>query len=129
MDLSELKKLAKEVAKNAYTPHSGFHVGTALVTKDGKVFTGCNIESDSVTFNICAERNAISTAISKVGSIEIDQVVIYTPTPKPATSCGLCRQLIYEFGKDAKVYSFCDSEEIIETTVRELLPMAFDFRG
>lgn len=127
MELSELKKLAKEVSKNAYTPHSGFHVGAALVTKQGKVFTGCNIESDSVTFNICAERNAISTAISEVGGIEIDQVVIYTSTQKPATSCGLCRQLIFEFGKDAKIYSFCDSDETIETTVQELLPMAFDF--
>lgn len=129
MELNELKKLAKEVASNAYAPHSNFSVGCALVTKSGDIFTGCNIESDSVTFNICAERNAISTAISKLGKIEIDQIVIYTATEMPAASCGLCRQLIHEFGRNAKIYSFCDSDEVLDITIQELLPHSFELES
>lgn len=125
--MDQLKTLAKEVAQNAYSPFSKFKVGSAILTKNGDVFTGCNIESDSLTFNICAERNAISNAISGKGEIQIDKVVIYTPTQKAASPCGSCRQLIFEFGKDAMVHSFCDTQSSIEMSVRELLPEAFDF--
>lgn len=129
MKIDQLKTLAKEVAKNAYSPFSKFNVGSAILTKKGDVFTGCNIESDSLTFNLCAERNAISNAISKKGKIQIDKVVIYTPTQKAASPCGLCRQLIFEFGKEAHVYSFCDSEDSIEMSISELLPHGFDFKA
>jgi len=125
--MDQLKTLAKEVAQNAYAPFSKFSVGCALLSKSGKVFTGCNVESNSLTFNICAERNAISTAISKAGNLEIDQVVIYTPTQKAAAPCGSCRQLIFELGKETRVFSYCDTTDTIDKTIRELLPDAFDF--
>ena len=127
MKIDQLKTLAKNVSQNSYSPFSKFKVGSAILTKNGDVFTGCNMESKSLTFNICAERNAISTAISKAGNLEIDQVVIYTPTQKAATPCGPCRQLIFEFGGNANVYSFCDSDDSIEMNIKELLPQAFDF--
>ena len=127
MEIDDLKKLAKDVAKNAYSPFSKFKVGSAILTRNGDVFTGCNIESSSLTFNLCAERNAISNAISGKGEIQIDKVVIYTPTQKAASPCGPCRQLIFEFGKDADIYSFCDSDDSIKMSIRELLPHAFDF--
>jgi len=127
MKMDQLKILAKEVAQNAYSPFSKFKVGSTILTKNGEIFTGCNIESDSLTFNLCAERNAISNAISGEGKIQIDKVVIYTPTQKAASPCGPCRQLIFEFGKEANVYSFCDSDDSIEMSIRELLPQAFDF--
>ena len=127
MKTQELRRLAKEVAKNAHSPFSKFSVGSAILTKDGDVFTGCNIESSSLTFNLCAERNAISNAISNKGVIWISQVVVYTPTVKAASPCGLCRQLIFEFGKEACIYSFCDSDDTIQMNIKELLPEAFDF--
>ncbi|MCP4459922.1 MAG: cytidine deaminase [Cytophagales bacterium] len=127
MEIDELKKLAKATAQNAYSPFSKFKVGSAILTTNGDVFAGCNIESSSLTFNICAERNAISNAISGKGNIQIEKVVIYTPTQKAASPCGSCRQLIFEFGKDASVYSHCDSEDYIQMNIRELLPAAFDF--
>ncbi len=127
MEINQLKKLAKETALNSYSPSSKFKVGSAILTENGDVFVGCNVESSSLTFNICAERNAISNAISSRGNIQIIQVVVYTPTQKAAAPCGSCRQTIFEFGKEAKIYSFCDSDDTIEMNIRDLLPKAFDF--
>ncbi len=127
MSLEELKEKAKQVATNAYAAHSGFKVGSAILLDNGEVITGCNIESDSLTFNICAERNAISTAIAQLGDIKIDTVVIYTDSPTPAAPCGVCRQLIYEFGHKAKVISYGNGDEVLYTSIQELLPHAFDF--
>lgn len=128
MDIEQLKQLAKEVSNNAYALQSGFKVGAAILTTDGQVHSGCNVESLSLIFTICAERNAISTAISQAGNVVIDTVVIYTPTDHPTPPCGSCRQLIYEFGKNAKVISFCDNGKILETTIQKLLPEAFDLK-
>lgn len=128
MDLQELKKLAKEVSLNGYASQSGFKVGCAILAKDGQVYTGCNVESLSLIFTICAERNAISTAISLAGNIEIDTVVIYTPTSHPTPPCGACRQLIFEFGSQAKIHSFCENGKHLDTTIQALLPEAFDLK-
>ena len=128
MEIEQLKQLAKDVSKNAHAAQSGFKVGSAILTTDGKVYTGCNVESLSLIFTICAERNAISTAISQAGNIELDTVVIYTPTDHPTPPCGSCRQLIFEFGKNSKVISFCDNGKFLETTIQQLLPEAFDLR-
>ena len=127
MSLDELRKQAKEAAQNAYASFSQFKVGSAILLDNGRVVTGCNIESDSLTFNICAERNAISTALSQFGDVKIDTVVIYSDSEKPAAPCGVCRQMIFEFGHEAKVLSYGTGEEFIETTIQELLPHAFDF--
>jgi cytidine deaminase len=128
MEIEELKKLAKEVSKNGYASQSGFKVGSAILAKDGQVYTGCNVESPSLIFVICAERNAVSTAIAQAGNIEIDTVVIYTPTDRPTPPCGACRQLIYEFGKNVRVFSFCDNGKYLDTTIQKLLPEAFDLK-
>ena len=127
MEIEALKKLAMDVSENAYSPFSKFRVGSAILAEDGDVFTGCNIESNSLTFNLCAERNAISNAVSGKGAISISKVVVYTPTTKATSPCGPCRQLIFEFGDNATIYSFCDSDDTIEMNIRELLPKAFDF--
>ncbi|NNE56346.1 MAG: cytidine deaminase [Flavobacteriales bacterium] len=127
MSLEELKEKAKRAAQNSYAAYSGFKVGSAILLESGEVITGCNIESDSLTFNICAERNAISTAISQIGNVKIDTVVIYADSPTPAAPCGVCRQLIYEFGHEARIVSYGNANEIINTNIQELLPHAFDF--
>lgn len=126
MELSELKEKAKEVAKNAHAPYSSFRVGSAILTKSGNVYLGCNVENTSYGLTTCAERNAIAGAVAAEGKVELEQVVVYTPTEKPASPCGVCRQVIYEFSKrDVPVHSFCDSDEVLDTTIKQLLPHAF----
>lgn len=110
--------------QKAHTPYSHFGVGAALLTRDGVVYHGCNIENASYGLTNCAERTAIFKAISE-GATEITQVVVYTPTGEPTTPCGACRQVIREFGKNAKCVSICDSEQRLETTLEALLPQSF----
>ncbi|MFK7953012.1 MAG: cytidine deaminase [Ekhidna sp.] len=127
MSLEKLKIMAKEAANKAYAPYSKFRVGSALITKSGNVYSGCNVENASYGLTTCAERNAIANAISAEGEIEISQLVVYTPTEKATPPCGACRQVIYEFTRDATIHSYCDSEETATLKINELLPGAFDF--
>lgn len=127
MELSELKEKAKSVALNAYAPYSSFRVGSAILTKSGNVYVGCNMENTSYGLTTCAERNAIASAIAKEGKIELEQVVVYTQTAKPASPCGVCRQVIYEFCEsDIKIHSCCDTDEVLDTSIKQLLPEAFN---
>lgn len=124
MDIEHLIQQAKLAASRAYAPYSRFHVGAAIHTTGGAVFTGCNVENASYGLTCCAERNAIGQMIA-AGIQEFDCVVIYTPTTIATAPCGACRQVLYEFSPRAKVVSTCDSDDIIETTVHDLLPNAF----
>lgn len=127
MELSELKEKAREVARNAYAPYSSFKVGSAILTKTGNVYTGCNVENMSYGLTVCAERNAISKAVASEGKMEIDMVVVYTATDKPASPCGACRQVIYEFcNSDIEIHSFCESDQVLDTSIKKLLPDAFN---
>ena len=127
MSETELRELAKEAASKAYAPYSKFKVGSALLTKSGNVYTGCNVENASYGLTICAERNAIASAINAEGEIEIDTIVVYTPTEKPTPPCGACRQVIHEFG-NPKIKSYCEGEDSNTHTSEELLPHAFDLK-
>ena len=116
---------AIRAARNAYCPYSKFQVGAAVRTKAGEVYGGCNFENAAYGSTICAERNAIGAMIAD-GDREIVSILIYTPTQKPTAPCGACRQVINEFAAPgAKVVSICDSDEVLETTIEELLPSAF----
>src|SRR3954469_9974234 len=100
---------AREAMSHAYAPYSNFHVGAALVTADGKTFTGCNVENASYGLTVCAERNAIfaAVAVSKVqpqGKIKLIAVAVATEPRVAGSPCGACRQVIWEFGTDAVVY-------------------------
>lgn len=123
----ELKAKAKEAASRAYAPYSAFNVGSALLTKSGNVYTGCNVENASYGLTVCAERNAIANAINAEGNIEIEKIFVYTPTPSPTPPCGACRQVIHEFG-NPDVYSFCDSEQSTHHKMSELLVNAFKLK-
>jgi cytidine deaminase len=127
MSLEELKAKAKEAATKAYAPYSKFRVGCALITTSGNVYSGCNVENASYGLTTCAERNAIANAIGAEGEIEIEQLVVYTPTKTATPPCGACRQVIYEFTRKAEIHSFCDSNESTTHPINELLPGAFDF--
>ena len=122
--IQEMKETAKKASKNAYCPYSKFPVGAAVLTKEGRIFVGCNVENASFGLTICAERNAIFGTIAQ-GQKDILAIVIFTPTEKPATTCGACRQVISEFNPRAEVYSFCNSKEFLHHNMHELLPNSF----
>lgn len=120
----ELKRHAIAASKNAYCPYSKFPVGAAVLTDNGEVFSGCNVENAAFGLTICAERNAIFQAIAK-GAKRLLTVVIYTPTPIASAPCGSCRQVINEFGPEARIVSVCDTGDRIDAPLTELLPGAF----
>jgi cytidine deaminase len=122
--IQELKETAEAASRRAYCPYSDFPVGAAVLTKSGLIVPGCNVEIASYGLTICAERNAVFSAVAR-GEREIAAVGIYTPTPTPTAPCGACRQVIYEFGKKTEVFSFCESSEISSWKIEELLPAAF----
>lgn len=122
--LSALKTAAREAATRAYCPYSRFQVGAAVLSDDGLISSGCNVENASYGLTLCAERNAIFQAVGR-GQRVIRAVVVYTPTSKPTAPCGACRQVINEFGPEAIVICVCDGPEVIEAALPDLLPGAF----
>ncbi len=124
MEVVKLIKMAIEAREKAYVPYSGFKVGAAILTKEGKVFTGCNIESASYSPTICAERTALAKAVSE-GYRDIDTVVVVGSFEKLSYPCGVCRQMIREFGEDIKIIVAKSTEKYKEYTIRELLPESF----
>ncbi len=126
--MSNVKNLiesAKEVRERAFAPYSKFRVGSAVVTKDGKVFTGCNVESASFGLTVCAERVAIWKAVSE-GETEFTAISVVADTEKLTPPCGVCRQIIWEFCGDVPV-TLANLKGAHETiSIKELLPRAFD---
>lgn len=124
-DLTKLVESAGRAREKASAPFSGFRVGAAVRTKDGKIFTGCNIESASYGLTVCAERVAIWKAISE-GEKEFDSVAVVADTEELTPPCGACRQIIWEFCGDVPV-TFANLKGKTETVpMKELLPRAFD---
>ena len=122
--LALLKGRARRAAKASHSPYSRFPVGAAVLAGSGKIYSGCNVENASFGLCNCAERTAIFTAAA-AGERKLRCVVVYTPTPAPTAPCGACRQVINEFGPQARVVSICDSAQRIDTTLDALLPAAF----
>jgi cytidine deaminase len=122
--LRRLITAARHAAGRAYAPYSGFPVGAAVLTAQGKIFSGCNVENASYGLCNCAERTAIFSAVA-AGHQRITCVAVYTPTDKPTAPCGACRQVIFEFGPTSRVISICDGKERIDVPIGDLLPRAF----
>ena len=99
IDFKLLMDNAKEAAKNSYSPFSRFAVGAAVITPNGKIYRGCNVENSSFGLTNCAERTAIFKAVSE-GEREILAVAIYSPNAYSCYPCGACRQVLYEFQTD-----------------------------
>ncbi|MGB9695409.1 MAG: cytidine deaminase [Caldisericaceae bacterium] len=121
------EKLIEEATKameHAYVPYSNFRVGAAVLMKSGKIYTGANIENSSYGATVCAERVAIFKAISE-GETEIEEIAVVTETETPSSPCGICRQVIAEFSDNAKIILANTKGKVIETSLSELLPMAF----
>jgi cytidine deaminase len=128
MDYRHLVQKAKEASEKSYSPYSHFPVGAAVLTRSGKVFTGCNVENASFGLTICAERTAIAKAISE-GEKEFLALAIFCATDKYCSPCGACRQVINEFGHDVDVVMTNAAGDYIIKKSAELLPGAFTFAG
>ena len=121
----ELIDAATAVRENAYAPFSDFRVGSALETDDGEVISGCNVESASYGLTVCAERVAIWKAISQ-GKRKIKHIAVVADTEELTPPCGVCRQIIWEFGGDIPVIMANLKGKVEVVQMRELLPRAFD---
>jgi cytidine deaminase len=125
--VEELVKKALEARKNAYAPYSNFLVGAAVLTKDGQIYSGCNVENASYGLSNCGERTAIFKAVSE-GAREIEAVAIVGNGDKYCSPCGACRQVIAEFGEDIQVIMANEVGQYIVKDIEELLPGAFTGR-
>ncbi len=120
----ELANLAVEMRKRSYVPYSHYAVGAALLTKSGKIYTGCNIENAAYPVTICAERTAMFKSISE-GDKDFEAIALATEDGA-GYPCGSCRQVMAEFSLDMDVIlADRDGQIIAESTVSELLPGAF----
>ncbi|MBQ8590753.1 MAG: cytidine deaminase [Firmicutes bacterium] len=119
----KLYKMAKDAAVNAYAPFSHFHVGAALLAKDGRIFTGVNVENSSYGVTICAERTALVKAVSE-GAREFTAIAVVSQDGD-AWPCGVCRQMLYEFSPEMLVISGNDEEHPEIVTLKTLLPYGF----
>jgi cytidine deaminase len=125
VNIENLIREANEAREFAYVPYSNFKVGAALLTKDGKVYKGCNVENAAYSMTNCAERTAFFKAVSE-GDREFAAIVVVADTEGPISPCGACRQVISEFcSKDMKVILTNLKGDIKEIAVAELLPGAF----
>ena len=128
MTKEDLVYEAIEARDLSYSPYSKFAVGAALLTKDGEIYRGANIENASFSLTMCAERNAIFNAYCHgVTQDDIEALAIVADSELPVSPCGSCRQVLSElFPHDKKIYLANLRGDIKETTVDELLPYSFD---
>ena len=134
MNNAELIKLALEARQKSYSPYSGFAVGAALLCKNGKVYTGCNIENSGYSATNCAERTAVFKAVSE-GETDFEKIAVVggnaqdTVPEKYCPPCGICRQVLREFcSSDFEIIIARTTEDYKVMTLGELLPESFDKR-
>jgi cytidine deaminase len=117
--------LARAAMKHAYAPYSDFNVGAAILLGDGRIFTGCNVETASYGLTICAERNAVFAAVAaSAGKPEILAVAVVNHRDVPCSPCGACRQVLAEFGPRATVW-YLGAKGIVQRSMQELLVDGF----
>jgi cytidine deaminase len=125
-EFAGLLRVALEAQGRARAPYSKFQVGAAVLGGSGAVYPGCNVESASYGATICAERSAIVAAVAG-GETAVRACVVVTPTREPSSPCGICRQLLAEFGPAVQVFMASSvSDVVVAATLGELLPLSFD---
>jgi cytidine deaminase len=122
----ELTEAASRARANAYAPYSSYQVGAALLSGDGRIFAGCNVENASYGLALCAERSAVAQLIA-AGQRSIAALVVVTAGPEPGTPCGLCRQTLSEFATDLAIGLAVAGDEAprVIKNLRELFPDPF----
>jgi cytidine deaminase len=120
-----LRERAFAAMERAYAPYSGFRVGAALLSSDGSVTEGCNVENAAYPAGICAERGAVASAVAR-GNRSFETVWIATEAEEPTPPCGMCRQVLTEFAPHLVVMSVTRNGRQARWTLDELLPKAFN---
>ncbi|MCL2545178.1 MAG: cytidine deaminase [Clostridia bacterium] len=123
MSDNELLELARGAMDSAYVPYSNYPVGACLLAEDGRVFTGCNIENASYGATICAERAAVVKAVSEE-ALRFAAIAVAARGSAPYP-CGICRQVLNEFGPKMRVLVTWDGHHVEKTTLDALLPNSF----
>ena len=126
-DFGPLIEAAKNARLQSVAPFSNFQVGAAVRTANGKVYTGCNVESASYGLTVCAERVAIWKALSE-GERQFTALAVVADTETLTPPCGTCRQIIWEFARGATIVFANLTGQTEEFHIADLLPRAFDAR-
>jgi len=123
----ELLKKAKDASNFSYAKYSNFAVGACVMFESGNFYTGCNVENASYGLSLCAERNAISTAIASGEKSKIKAIAIYSPNAPMCSPCGACRQWIHELKSDNGTFVVLADENFnpVVYSIDELLPIGF----
>ena len=129
VDWDRLYQAARDVRERAHAPYSRFFVGAALLTADGRIFAGCNVENRSYGLCICAERSAITAAVA-AGIKDLKAIAVVTDMSPPALPCGMCRETLNEFGEPLLPVMVANLEgERRIYTLGELHPSPFKWDG
>ncbi len=124
--LELLFKKALAARKKAYAPYSGHKIGASVRMKDGSIFTGANVENASYGGTVCAERTAIWKAITEGAKVPIAEIVVVSDQKDPWPPCGMCRQIIAEFGTPETQVWIGNTKKVVKAfTFSELFPEAF----
>jgi cytidine deaminase len=126
-EIERLISAARSARDCSLSPFSNFCVGAAVETEEGKIYTGCNIESASFGLTVCAERVAIWKALSE-GERHFKHLAVVVDTDPLTPPCGTCRQIIWEFCRDVTVLLANLSGKVETVQMKDLLPRAFDAR-
>ena len=121
---AKLVNTALKVMKNSYSPHSGFKVGSALLSKNCKIFAGTNVEFDAFSLTVCAERAALFNGISG-GEKKFSAIAIATSSDKFIYPCGLCRQALVEFNPDMEVILITKGKKVKSFILKDIIPNFF----
>lgn len=122
--LNKMIKKADRARQNAYAPYSDFQVGASVLGADGIIYSGCNVENISLGLTICAERNAVFSAVA-AGCQDISVLVVISDSSPPATPCGACRQVLVEFANNLEIIITNLKNETKRYDILELFPEPF----
>lgn len=126
-DIERLLAAAVSASRNACAAHSGFSVGAAILTGKGRIYTGCNVESSSYGLTMCAERNALFTALC-AGEREFSTILVTADSEGPVTPCGACRQLLFDYAPDIEVIMTNMRGDMLKENISELLKHPFRYK-